>query len=78
MFDRKTLAGKCSTNTMDRRGKTIAGNSYAQVFANEKYFAKLFPAIVLPLLSKVLVDHFQLMFSDQTFSLTNSVGIMGE
>ena len=29
MFDRKTLAGKWSTNTMDRRSKKIARNRYA-------------------------------------------------
>ena len=28
---------------MDGRSKTIAGNSYAQVFANDKYFAKPYP-----------------------------------
>ena len=43
MFDRKTLAGKWSTNNIDGRSKTIAGNMYAQVFANEKYFAKPYP-----------------------------------
>ena len=40
MFDWKTLAGKWSTNNIDGRSKTIAGNMYAQVLANEKYFAK--------------------------------------
>ena len=43
MFDQKTLAGKWSTNTIDRRGKTISGNRYAQMFAYDKYFAKPYP-----------------------------------
>ena len=43
MFYRKTLAGKWSKDTIDRRSMTIAGNRYAQVFANDKYFAKLYP-----------------------------------
>ena len=28
---------------MDERSKTIARNRYAQVFANDKYFAKPYP-----------------------------------
>ena len=28
---------------MDRRSKTIAGNRYSQVFANDKYFSKPYP-----------------------------------
>ena len=36
MFDWKTLSGKWSTDTMDRRSKTIYKHRYAQVFANYK------------------------------------------
>ena len=43
MFDRETLARKWSTDTMDSRSKTISGNRYAQVFSNDKYFAKSYP-----------------------------------
>ena len=43
MFYPKTLAGKWSTDTMDRRSKKISGNRYAQVFFNDKYFAKPYP-----------------------------------
>ena len=43
MFDRKTLVGRWSTDTMDGRCKSLEGNKYAQIFANDKYFAKPYP-----------------------------------
>ena len=43
VFDRKTLSGTWSTDTMDGRSKSILGNRYAQVFANKGYFAKIYP-----------------------------------
>ena len=43
MFDRKTLAGKWSTDTLDGRIKSLDGNRYAQVISNENYFARVYP-----------------------------------
>ena len=43
VFYRKTLSGKWSTDTMDGRVKSLAGNRYAQVFANYAYFARIYP-----------------------------------
>ena len=43
MFQRKTLAGDWSTDTMDGKFKSIEGNRYAQVFANKSYFAQIYP-----------------------------------
>ena len=43
MFTRKTLAGAWSTDTMDGRCKSLAGNRYAQVFANKGYFSRIYP-----------------------------------
>ena len=42
-FYRKNLRGKWSTDTMDGRVLSLAGNRYAQVFANSGYFSKLYP-----------------------------------
>ena len=43
MYHRKLLSGAWSTDTMDARCKSLDGNSYAQVFANKGYFAKVYP-----------------------------------
>ena len=43
VFQRKTISGEWSTDTMYRRCKSLDGNQYAQVFANKNYFAKLYP-----------------------------------
>ena len=43
MFHRKTLNGQWSTDTMDGRCISLDGNKYAQVFANERYFSKIYP-----------------------------------
>ena len=43
LFSRKTLRGKWSTDTLDGRRKSLAGNRYAQVFANKGYFSKIYP-----------------------------------
>ena len=43
MFRRKTLDGQWSTDTLDGRCLSLDGNRYAQVFANEKYFSKIYP-----------------------------------
>ena len=43
IFDQKTFAGKRYTDTMDGRSKMIDRNRYAQVFSNDKYFAKPYP-----------------------------------
>ena len=43
VFQRKTLSGEWSTDTMYGRCKSLDGNQYAQVFANKNYFAKLYP-----------------------------------
>ena len=43
MFERKTLSGKWSTDTMDGRCKSLNGNRYGQVFANKGYFSKIYP-----------------------------------
>ena len=43
MFERKTLTGKWSTDTMDGRVKSLMGNRYAQVFAHKQYFSKIYP-----------------------------------
>ena len=43
VFSRKTLRGDWSTDTMDGRCKSLAGNKFAQVFANKSYFAKIYP-----------------------------------
>ena len=43
VFTRKTLAGVWSTDTMDGRCKSLAGNRYAQVFANKGYFSRVYP-----------------------------------
>jgi len=40
MFERKTLRGQWSTDTMDGRCKSLDGNRYAQVFANKSYFSR--------------------------------------
>ena len=39
MFERKTLRGQWSTNTMDGKCKSLDGNKCAQVFANKHYFS---------------------------------------
>ena len=43
MFERKTLRGQWSTDTMDGRCKSLDGNQYAQVFANKSYFSRIYP-----------------------------------
>ena len=43
MFERKTLRGQWSTDTMDGRCKSLDGNRYAQVFANKSYFSRIYP-----------------------------------
>ena len=43
VFDRKTLMGLWSTDTMDGRSKSLEGNRYAQVFANKAYFSRIYP-----------------------------------
>ena len=43
MFNRKTLSGDWSTDTMDGRAKSLEGNRYAQVFANKAYFSRIYP-----------------------------------
>ena len=43
MFERKTLRGSWSTDTMDGRCKSLDGNKYAQVFANKAYFSRIYP-----------------------------------
>lgn len=43
VFQRKTLAGRWSTDTMDGRSKSLEGNRYAQVFANKSYFSRIYP-----------------------------------
>ena len=43
MFERKTLRGQWSTDTMDGRCKSLDGNKYAQVFANKLYFSRIYP-----------------------------------
>ena len=43
MFNRKTLSGDWSTDTMDGRAKSLEGNKYAQVFANKAYFSRIYP-----------------------------------
>ena len=43
MFQRKTLVGDWSTDTLDGRIVSLDGNKYAQVFANKSYFAKIYP-----------------------------------
>ena len=43
MFQRKTLLGEWSTDTMDGRCKSLDGNKYAQVFANKSYFSRIYP-----------------------------------
>ena len=43
MFERKTLAGKWSTDTMDGRVNSLMGNRYTQVFLHKQYFSKLYP-----------------------------------
>ena len=43
VFDRKTLSGTWSTDTMDGRSKSLEGNRYAQVFANKAYFSRIYP-----------------------------------
>jgi len=43
MFERKTLQGQWSTDTMDGRCKSLDGNRYAQVFANKSYFSRIYP-----------------------------------
>ena len=42
MFRRKTLDGQWTTDTLDGRCLSLDGNRYAQVFANEKYFSKIY------------------------------------
>ena len=43
MFERKTLRGQWSTDTMDGKCKSLDGNRYAQVFANKHYFSRIYP-----------------------------------
>lgn len=43
MYFNKTLIGEQSTDTFDGRTKSLDGNRYAQVFANKRYFSKLYP-----------------------------------
>jgi hypothetical protein len=43
MFERPRLRGDWSTDTFDGRVKSKDGNRYAQVFANKKYFAAVYP-----------------------------------
>ena len=43
MFERKTLRGQWSTDTMDGRCKSLDGNRYAQVFTNKSYFSRIYP-----------------------------------
>ena len=43
MFQMKRLRGKWSTDTVDGRTLYLDGNRYAQIFANESYFAKIYP-----------------------------------
>ena len=43
VFQRKTLAGVWSTDTMDGRSVSLDGNRYAQVFTNKNYFARIYP-----------------------------------
>ena len=43
MFERKTLSGKWSTDTIDGKCKSLIGNRYDQVFANRGYFSKIYP-----------------------------------
>ena len=43
MFERKTLKGTWSTDTLDARVKSLDGNRYGQVFANNAYYAVIYP-----------------------------------
>ena len=43
MFHRKTLSGEWSTDTMDGHCISLDGNKYAQVFASDGYFSKIYP-----------------------------------
>ena len=43
MFTRKNLTGAWSTDTMEVRRKSLAGNRYSQVFANKSYFSRIYP-----------------------------------
>ena len=43
MFARKTLAGNWSTDTVDGHCKSLDGNKYCQVFANNAYFSRIYP-----------------------------------
>ena len=43
MFERKTLRGQWSTDTMDGGCKSLDDNRYAQVFANKSYFSRIYP-----------------------------------
>ena len=45
MYFSKTLIGECSTNTLDGRKHLLNSNRYAQVFANKRYFTKLYPMV---------------------------------
>ena len=43
MFNKKTLIGAWSCDTLDGRTKSLDGNGYTQVFVNKQYFAKIYP-----------------------------------
>ena len=43
MFYQKTLGGQWSTYMMDGHCISLDGNTYAQIFANESYFSKIYP-----------------------------------
>ena len=42
MFQRNTLVGDWSTDTLDGRIKSLDGNNYAQVFVNKGYYANVY------------------------------------
>ena len=42
VFQTKRLTGMWSTDTMDRRVKSLDGNRYAQVFSNGTYLAEIY------------------------------------
>jgi hypothetical protein len=43
VFERPLLRGQFYTDTMDARNKSLDGNRYAQVFANQDFFAMAYP-----------------------------------
>ena len=46
MFQRNTLVGDWSTDTLDGRIKSLDGNNYAQVFVNKGYCANIYISLI--------------------------------